>query len=121
MVVLLPHVVLNGEVEIENIFRNIEPLFIKNENEILKIIKIYMDQLKKSILFESLAIEKGKKTQFFGMLSKREDGLVVRIYPGFEIEKTDGVKRILAEIAKNLIEKFPRLKIGETNLSDFLN
>jgi hypothetical protein len=121
MVILLPHVVLNGKIEIENIFKNIKPLFIKNENGILKIIKIYMDQLKKSILFESLVIEKGKKTQFFGLLSKREDGLVVRIYPGFEIEKTDGVKRILAEMTKNLMEKFPKLRIGETNLSDFLN
>jgi len=117
----MPHVVLKGNVEIENIFQNIKPIFIKDEKGILKTLNVYIDRPKKSVLFESLVLEEGKKIQFLGMISKREDGLVVRIYPGFEIEKTNGVKKILAEMAKNLLEKFPKLSIGETNLSEFLN
>lgn len=70
---------------------------------------------------EALAIEDGNKSNFIALLSKREDGLVIRIYPELNIEKTDGIKNILAEIAKQLIEKFPNLKIGKTNLQDFLS
>lgn len=72
-------------------------------------------------MVEALAIEDGNKSNFIALLSKREDGLVIRIYPELNIEKTDGIKNILAEIAKQLIEKFPNLKIGKTNLQDFLS
>lgn len=54
------------------------------------------------------------------VFSKRDDGLVVRIYPETEIIKTSNVKRILAEIAKKILEYHPNLKIGKTNLSEFL-
>jgi hypothetical protein len=54
------------------------------------------------------------------LLSSRDDGFVVRIYPGSRVEKTDGVKRVLAEIASHLLDSFPSLKIGKTNLQDFL-
>jgi hypothetical protein len=46
--------------------------------------------------------------------------VVVRIYPGAEVEKTSGVKNILSEIAKQLLTVFPQLTIGETNLSEYL-
>lgn len=82
--------------------------------------KIFIDSEEQSILVEALAIEDGKKSIFLALLGKREDGLVIRIYPKLNIEKTDGVKKIIAEIAKQLIEKFPNLKIGKTNLHDFL-
>ena len=117
----MPHVVLKGNIEMENIFQSIKPIFIKDEKGILKTQNIYIDRPKKSVLFESLVLEEDKKIQFLGLISKREDGLVIRIYPALEIEKTDGVKKILAKMANNLLEEFPKLSIGETNLSEFLN
>jgi hypothetical protein len=116
----LPHIVLNGNCEIASIYKNIEPVLIQNGKNVLKTVNIYIDQSQTSILFESLIIEKGRKIKFFGLISKREDGLVIRIFPGYEVEKTDGVKRILAEMAKNLLRKCPALRIGKTNLSEFL-
>jgi len=116
----VPHVVLNGKVYTQNIVDNLNPLFIRNKTLILKTSNMYIDREKKSILIESLAIEEKKKTDFLAMISEREDGVVVRIYPGSKVEKTDGVKRILAEIAKQLLDMFPELKVGKTNISDLL-
>jgi hypothetical protein len=116
----MPHVVLNGKVRAEDVFDKITPLFIRKEGVILKTSDTYIDREQNSILIESLAIEKGNKTNFFAMISGREDGIVVRIYPGSEVEKTDGVKTILAEIAKQLLDMFPELRVGKTNISDFL-
>jgi len=116
----MPHVVLNGKVHIKDVFDKMKTLFIRKEGVILKTSNTYIDREKKSILTESLAIEDGKKINFFTMISNREDGIVVRIYPGSEVEKTDGVKRILAEIAKQLLDTFSELKIGKTNISGFL-
>jgi len=116
----LPHVVLNGNVNIENIFNKLNALFTRDSNVILRTMDTYIEREKNAILVESLAIEDGTKTNFLAMISGRDDGVVVRLYPKFEVEKTVGVKRILAEIAKQLIKTFPELKVGETNLNDYL-
>jgi len=116
----VPHVVLKGKVYAQNIFDNLNPLFIRNKDLILKTSKTYIDREKKSILIESLVIEKKNKTDFLAIISEREDGVVVRIYPGSKVEKTEGVKRILAETAKQLLDIFPELRVGKTNISDLL-
>jgi hypothetical protein len=117
---VLPHVVLNGKTSVEEIFDKLNPLFIKNPEGILKTKEAYLEKNKKDIIVDALAIENGKKTVFLALISGREDGVVVRLYPMFDVEKTDGVKRILAELAKQLLQTFPELKVGETNLQDYL-
>ena len=116
----MPHVVLNGKVNIEDIFVKMKPVFIKGGESVLKTANMYIERGKGSILTYSLVIEGGKKNIFLAMIGGREDGVVIRIYPMLEVEKTDGVKSILAEITKQLLQIFPEFKLGATNLSDFL-
>ncbi len=116
----MPHVVLDGKVSVENIFEQLKPLFIRNENSILKTMEIYLEREKNAILIDSLAIDADKKTVFLTLISGRNDGIVVRLYPKVDIEKTEGVKKILVELAKQLIATFPELRIGETNLESYL-
>ena len=116
----MPHVVLNGTVNIENIFNKLNTLSIRNDTRILRTMEMYLERGKNAILIESLAIEAGAKTSFLAMITGREDGIVVRLYPRIEVEKTDGVKQILAEIAKQLKLTFPKLSMGETNLGEYL-
>jgi len=118
--VVLPHVVLNGKVAVESIFKELKPLMIRNKNDILKTTDVYLKREKNVILIDSLAIEADKKTVFLAMISGRDDGVVVRLYPKIDVEKTEGVKKILAELGKQLIATFPELKIGETNLDNYL-
>jgi hypothetical protein len=54
------------------------------------------------------------------LISGRNDGIVVRLYPKIDVEKTEGVKKILVELAKQLIATFPELRIGENNLESYL-
>ena len=116
----MPHVVLNGDVNIDDIFNKLKPVFIRNEQGILKTGTYYISYDKSVILIEALAIETGVKKSFLAMINRRDDGIVVRIFPGSEVEKTAGVKKILAEIAKQIKAAFPTLSIGETNLSEYL-
>lgn len=116
----MPHAVLNGNIPVENIFKKMNPIFIKEENRILKTIDLYLEREKNAILIEALAIESSSKTNFLAMISGREDSFVVRLYPKNEVKKTEGVKQILAEIAKQLVKKYPQLTIGETNLGEYL-
>ena len=116
----MPHVVLNGKINLDDVFNKFKSVLIRNENGILKTDNIFISRDKTSVIIESLAIEKGVKNSFLAMISRRDDGVVVRIYPGIEVEKTPGVKKILSEIAKQLLASSPELKIGETNLLDYL-
>jgi hypothetical protein len=117
----LPHVVLNGKASIQNIFEKLEPLFVRDGTDILRTMELYLERSKNAILIDSLAIEANKKKSFLAMITGRENGVVVRLYPKQEIEKTEGVKRILAEIAKQLLRKFPDFKTAETNLGEYLS
>ncbi|MCU0849918.1 MAG: hypothetical protein MUC80_01420 [Candidatus Thermoplasmatota archaeon] len=116
----MPHVVLTGAIHVDDIFPLLEPVLIRNQGGILKTDAMYISRDKSSILIESLAIEEGKKRSFFTLIGQRDDGFVIRIYPGSDVEKTAGVKSILSEIAKQLIGRFPQVRIGETNLMEFL-
>ena len=116
----MPHVVLNGDIRLRDVFEKMKPVITRDEHSILRTLKKYIDFEENSILAEALVIEEGRKINFLALLGSREDGIVVRIYPGSSIEKTDGVKRILAEIAKQLLDTFPNLKVGKTNLQNFL-
>lgn len=117
---VVPHVVLYGKVTIEKIFKELKPLFIRNENSILKTMAVYLERGNNEILIDSLAIDSEKKIVFLVMISGRDDGVVVRLYPKIDVEKTEGVKRIIVELAKQLIATFPELSVGETNLQNYL-
>jgi hypothetical protein len=116
----LPHVVLNGKTSVEELFGKLSPIFIRNEDNILKTKESYLERNKKDILVDALSIENGKKTAFLALISGRDDGVVVRLYPNVEVEKTDGVKMVLAELAKQLLQTFPEMQVGETNLQEYL-
>jgi len=116
----MPHVVLNGIVNVDDTFNALKGIIIRNEKGILKTDNIYISRDKTAILIEALTIEGGVKRSFFAMIGRRDDGVVIRIYQGSEVEKTGGVKSILSEIAKQLLSVFPQLTIGETNLQEFL-
>ena len=119
-VINLPHVVLTGKINAEKSFSVLEDIFVKLPDGILKTTNHYLDKNKQGILVESLAIQKGTKIGFLAMINNRDDGIVIRIYPGLDIEKTDGVKQILAEIAKQLLSKISDVAVGKTNLQEFL-
>lgn len=116
----MPHVVLNGSIRIDDIFNTLKSVFIRNESGLLKTDTMFMSRDKTDILIEALTIEGGVKRSFFALIGRREEGVVVRIYQGSDVEKTVGVKSILSEIAKQLLGAFPHLTIGETNLLEYL-
>jgi hypothetical protein len=117
----MPHVVLSGDLNAELVFDNLDTVFEKTNGGILRTTNHFLDKNKKVILVESLAIEENRKTSFLAMINNREDGVVVRIYPMFDdFEKTEGVKKILAELAKQIMGKTSGIGIGKTNLMEYL-
>jgi hypothetical protein len=112
--------VLTGNVDMDEVFRRLKPVFVKTDRGILKATDAYMDRAKRTIIVDSLAIEGGEKDRFLMAIGLRDDGLVVRLFDVPDVERTEGVKRVLAETAKQLLGTFPDLEQGETNLERYL-
>ncbi len=117
----MPYVVLLGQVDMEEVFRRFRPVLVKTDKGIAKATDAFMDRGRRTILVDSIAIEGGVQTRFMMMLSLPEDGLKLSLWPGLEVKMTDGVKTVLAETAKQLLEVFPDLEVGETDLGRYLD
>lgn len=116
----MPHVVLSGEISPAEVFDSLEPLMFREGGTVLKTSAKFLEAGGASVLVECLAIEDGKKSAFFALMGRRDDGLVVRLHPVTDPEKTDGVKRVLAMLANQVMEKHQGLSVGKTNLQEFL-
>ncbi len=117
----MPHVVLLGQVEMEEVFRRFKPVFVKTERGIVKATDSYIDRGGRCMLVDSLAIEGGEQARFMMEISQQEDGLLIGLWSGLEVESTGGVKIVLAETAKQILEAFPDLVVGETDIPSYLD
>jgi len=117
----MPHVVLLGNLEMEEVFRRFKPVFAKTDRGIVKATDSYIDRGGRCMLVDSLAIEGGEQTRFMMEISQREDGLLVELWSGLEVKSSEGVKIVLAETSKQLLETFPELKVGETDLQSYMD
>jgi hypothetical protein len=116
----MPHVVINGNIRVQDIFEKLEPIFLKLEDGLIKSSEKFISQSKMAMIVKTLAIEKGNKLSYFVQVNNRDDGVVIRLYPDFDIPKTFGVKKSLAEIAKLILKGNEELSIGKTNLKKYL-
>ena len=116
----MPHVVLNGDVQLRDVFQRLRPLVLRDPQTLIRTNKKYLDSEGTAIIIESLAGQPNRLHQFLTVVNARKDGLVIRIHPYSQVEKTSQVKQLLAEIAKQLLVALPDLRLGKTNLQEFM-
>jgi len=117
----MPHVVLTGDVDIQEVFQSLQSLTLRNQQTLIRTNKKYLASDKTTVIIESLAGMPTKLQHFLTLLNSRKDGLVIRIHPYSHVEKTPQVKQLIAELAKQLIQSFPHLSLGKTNLQEFFS
>ncbi len=116
----MPHIVLENINEIKKAYETIAPFADKIEGGMLKVLDKYLNAAEQIVLVEALAIENGKNQNFFIQISRKESSITVRLLPMTDPEKTDGVKTIMAKIAKQIKDRDTKITYGKTNLQDFL-
>lgn len=116
----MPHIVLENINATQEAYEAIESFSNKIEGGILKVTDKYINANKQTALIEALAIENGKNQNFFVQLSQKKTSLTVRLLPLTDPEKTDGVKTIMAIIAKQIKDSNENITYGKNNLEDFL-
>lgn len=118
----MPHVVMEGAVELGPLRENFALLQERWGDDVLKVRHLYVDQQGQQALLDTLVVESGHRQMFFIHLTLREGGAVLRLLPQTDPEKTDGVKRALARVAAFVREHAAgECCYGATNISEFLH
>jgi len=116
----MPHIVLDKISSTKDAYKAVTPFTQKIEGGILKVTDMYINKSEQTVLVESLAIEKGENQNFFIQLSQKKTSLTVRLLPLIDPQKTDGVKMIMAIVAKQIEDANAGIIYGKNNLEDFL-
>ena len=117
----MPHIILEGYIDLRKFYNQYQPSTQHAEGEVLKLQNIFLNQSGNTALIEAIAVEQGPPNRFFvQVLTKDSRTTTVRIYPGSAPEKTLGVKKILALVAKHLKDQDPATQYRNTNLKEFL-
>jgi hypothetical protein len=117
----MPHVVIEGPASVDRFFQEFQPILDRSDGRILKARDVFINQSRRSALVESTVVEGGHRTQgFFVHVAQGEGAVTVRLLAATDPEKTDGVKRLLAILARKVLEQDPSCRYGKTNLEPFL-
>ncbi len=114
----MPHVVFDKKIDLFNLSKNFIPIFQKTPI-LIKISSIFVEQNGHSALLPTIVIDKSHQ-EFLIEISTTELKTTIRLYPGTDPEKTDGVKISMALMSKFLIKIFPDVKIIRSNIYEFL-
>lgn len=116
----MPHIVLENINATKDAYDAVNPFANKIDGGMLKVMDKFINANEQTALIEALAIENGKNQSFFVQLSQKKLSLTVRLLPLTDPEKTNGVKMIMATIAKQIKDSNTNISYGKNNLEDFL-
>lgn len=114
----MPHVVFDKKIDLFDFSKSFVPIFQKTPI-LIKISSIFVEQNGLSALFPTVVIDESHQ-EFLIEISTTKEKTTVRLYPGTDPEKTDGVKSSLALLSNNLQKIFPQVKIIRSNIFEFL-
>lgn len=114
----MPHVVLNKKIDLEGFSKKFHNIFQK-EPFLIKIQNVFLDREKRCALVPTVVIDE-KNQQFLIEITSREGKTTVRLYPGTDPEKTDGVKTAMGILVKKIQETFSGAIITKTNIRNFI-
>jgi hypothetical protein len=116
----MPHVVIEEAPDLGLACQGLTLVAVRDGSEILKVVDVYLNRSGRTALVDCVAVEGGRSQAFFVQLSQKDRQITVRLLPATDPEKTAGVKRIMALIARQLHESTDGSRYGKTNLQEYL-
>ena len=113
----MPHVVLEGPVDLRAYARDFRPVLLRRGRDVLRADRIFVEREGYSLLIEALVVEAGRKQPFYLKISTHErGGATVRVDPMTHPERSEGVRALVAEVGADLLQHSPEARLGVTNL-----
>ncbi len=113
----MPHVVICGELDLARYARDFEPLLLRTGPDVLRADRIYLERNARSALIEALVVEARRKLPFYVVISTHDRGsITLRVDPMTHIEHSDGVRRLVAELAADILARVPGGRVRSSNV-----
>ncbi len=113
----MPHVVVEGAVDLAAWVESFEPILVRRGGDVLRADSAYLERGGRTALVEALAIEAGRKLPFYVRVSLHDRGsATVRIDPLTHPERSEGVREIVALLGLDLLQRTEGARLGQTNL-----
>lgn len=112
----MPHVVVSGAPSLDQFWREFEPYQEVNGPEVRNLLAAYLRADATQMLILALAIELGVTQRFLIVVEQKKSTTVIRCQQHTPVEKTDGVKTLVAKVASLMIERGATLE--KTNLPE---
>jgi hypothetical protein len=94
---------------------------LRDGGEVLRLLDVFVNQAGRTALLDCVVVDPGSPAKsFFVQLSHKDRQVTVRLLPATDPEKTDGVKMLLATVAKTVRDAIAGSRFGKTNLQDLL-
>jgi len=118
----MPHVVIEGPTRVSDYAQHFVPITQREGADLIKVERFYLHLKGHSALLETLVIEQGVSQKFYVILSdKGNNQLSVHLDPLTDPNKTPGVKKALALIAREIQALHPDNRFVRTNIQEFLD
>ena len=113
----MPHVLIRGPVDLAAGARDFEPLLLRRGADLLRADRIFVDGDGRTALIEALVLESRRKLPFYVKISAHDRGsTTVRLDPVTHVERREGVKHLVAQLAAELLARTPGASVERTNL-----
>jgi hypothetical protein len=117
----MPHAEIRGPVSLVAFHAGFAPRAFREADTVTRAGEAFLSHDARSLLLEVTVVEGFLRQVFFLICTQRENGAMVRLLPRTSPEKTAGVKRSVAWVARWLQSATPSSSVGATNLADWLS
>jgi hypothetical protein len=113
----MPHVVLEGDVDLRGYAEGFQPILVRKGGDIRRADRVYIEREGRAVLVEALVVEAGRKLPFYILLSGNDrGGATVRVDPMTHPERSEGVQALVAQVGADLLAHSPGARVRVTNL-----
>ena len=116
----MPHVVVERPLKLPDYIASFQPLAHQEGDTVSKATEAYLSSSGTAALLKAVVVEEGQAQKFFVLVSEKPGQATVRLLRLTDPEKTRGVKRLIALVAKDMVERSPGAAYGATNIEPFL-
>ena len=114
----MPHVVIEGKIEARRVAREVVPLEARDRVALYKVREAFLDRSGRHALLDTIVVEGATRRFFISVEEHAGEGRVtVRIHQVGDPERTPGVKRAVARVARRLLALDPGARVVATNLA----
>jgi hypothetical protein len=115
----MPHVVLDKKIDLQKLSNEFGEI-ISQQPCLIKILNIFVDKHNRSALIPTTVIEENNQN-FFIEINTRDRKTTIRLFPGTDPEKTDGVRTAMGLVVRKILEIYSDANVTKTNIQKFLS